>query len=40
MSITAYGNGEYNLVFIDLLTQGKCHKIIVYTNDKEKLIST
>jgi hypothetical protein len=35
MSITACGNGEYNHVFIDLLIQGKCHKIIVYINDKE-----
>jgi hypothetical protein len=34
MCITAYGNGEYNHVFIDLLIQCKCHKIIVYINDK------
>jgi hypothetical protein len=35
MSITAYGNEEHNHVFINLLIQGKCHKIIVYINDKE-----
>jgi hypothetical protein len=37
MSITACDNGEHNHVFIDLLIQGKCHKINnIYMNKNNK----